>query len=136
MDGLVEPQYGPRFSTRPNTKPLNVFCTFAFGATQAVTDSLVSAGRKLGAGYFLISEVSEIVVKNGAAKGIRSKTAPKSRPGAKLFYPEGRKAFIDALRDHLDPRIEFITRDCHIHDSAYSEKVTETALRLFKGGTL
>jgi uncharacterized protein (UPF0261 family) len=56
------------------------------------------------------------------------------RPGGKLHYPEGRKAFIDALRDHLSPRIEFITMDCHINDSVYSDKVTETALRLFKGG--
>jgi uncharacterized protein (UPF0261 family) len=56
------------------------------------------------------------------------------RPGGKLYYPEGRKAFIEALRDHLSPRIEFITMDCHINDSAYSEKVTVTALRLFKGG--
>ena len=56
------------------------------------------------------------------------------RPGGKLYYPEGRKAFIETLRDHLSPRIEFITMDCHINDSAYSEKVTVTALRLFKGG--
>jgi uncharacterized protein (UPF0261 family) len=54
------------------------------------------------------------------------------RPGGKLYYPEGRKAFIDALRGHLNPGIEFIDMDCHINDAAYSEKVTETALRLFK----
>jgi uncharacterized protein (UPF0261 family) len=56
------------------------------------------------------------------------------RPGGKLNYPEGRKAFIDTLRDNLSPHIEFISMDCHINDSAYSEKVTNTALRLFKGG--
>ena len=56
------------------------------------------------------------------------------RPGGKLHYPEGRKAFIDALKDHLSPRIEFISMDCHINDSVYSDKVTGTALRLFKGG--
>ena len=54
------------------------------------------------------------------------------RPGGKLHYPEGRKAFIDALRDNLSPHVEFISMDCHINDSAYSEKVTDTALRLFK----
>jgi uncharacterized protein (UPF0261 family) len=54
------------------------------------------------------------------------------RPGGKLYYPEGRKAFIDALRDQLSPNIEFISMDCHINDSAYSEKVADTALRLFK----
>jgi uncharacterized protein (UPF0261 family) len=56
------------------------------------------------------------------------------RPGGKLFYPEGRKAFIDALRDHLSPSIEFISMDCHINDSVYSQKVTDTALRLFAAG--
>jgi uncharacterized protein (UPF0261 family) len=56
------------------------------------------------------------------------------RPGGKLNYPEGRKAFTDSLRDHLSPSIEFITMDCHINDSVYAEKVTQTALRLFRGG--
>jgi uncharacterized protein (UPF0261 family) len=56
------------------------------------------------------------------------------RPGGKLYYPEGRKAFIETLKDHLSPSVEFIRMDCHINDSVYSDKVTETALRLFKGG--
>jgi uncharacterized protein (UPF0261 family) len=55
------------------------------------------------------------------------------RPGAKLHYPEGRKAFIDTLRQSLSSHVEFVSMDCHINDSAYSEKVTETALRLFNG---
>ncbi len=55
------------------------------------------------------------------------------RPGGKLHYPEGRKAFIDALRDNLSPHVEFVSMDCHINDSAYAEKVVDTALRLFKG---
>ena len=56
------------------------------------------------------------------------------RPGGKLYYPEGRKAFIEALRGHLSPRIEFISMDCHINDSVYSEIVTDTDLRLFRRG--
>jgi uncharacterized protein (UPF0261 family) len=56
------------------------------------------------------------------------------RPGGKLHYPEGRKAFIDALRESLSPDIEFVLMDCHINDPAYAERVTDTALRLFKGG--
>jgi uncharacterized protein (UPF0261 family) len=56
------------------------------------------------------------------------------RPGGKLNYPEGRKAFIDMLRNHLSPTIEFISMDCHINDSAYAKKVADTALRLFKAG--
>jgi uncharacterized protein (UPF0261 family) len=55
------------------------------------------------------------------------------RPGGKLNFPEGRKALIDALRDHLSPRVEFISMDCHINDPVYSEKVVDTALRLFNG---
>jgi uncharacterized protein (UPF0261 family) len=56
------------------------------------------------------------------------------RPGGKLYYPEGRKAFVDALRERLSPQVEFIIMACHINDSVYSDKVTDTALRLFKGG--
>jgi uncharacterized protein (UPF0261 family) len=55
------------------------------------------------------------------------------RPGGKLHYPEGRKAFIDTLMESLSPHIEFVRMDCHINDPAYAERVTETALRLFKG---
>jgi len=57
------------------------------------------------------------------------------RPGDRLHYPEGRKIFVDTLRDYLSPGIEFISMDCHINDPAYAEKVTEIALRLFKGPT-
>jgi uncharacterized protein (UPF0261 family) len=56
------------------------------------------------------------------------------RPGGKLYYPEGRKAFIEALREHISPHIEFISMDCHINDPAYVKRVTDTALRLFNGG--
>jgi uncharacterized protein (UPF0261 family) len=56
------------------------------------------------------------------------------RPGGKLYYPEGRKAFIDTLKKNLSPHIDFVSMDCHINDRAYAEKVTETALMLFKGG--
>lgn len=55
------------------------------------------------------------------------------RPGDRLYYPEGRKIFVDTLGDHLSPDIDFITMDCHINDAAYAEKVIEVALRLFKG---
>jgi uncharacterized protein (UPF0261 family) len=55
------------------------------------------------------------------------------RPGDRLYYPEGRKIFVENLREHLTPGIEFISMDCHINDPIYAEEVTETALRLFKG---
>jgi uncharacterized protein (UPF0261 family) len=56
------------------------------------------------------------------------------RPGGKLYFPEGRKAFIHALRETLSSHIEFVLMDCHINDPAYAERVTDTALRLFKAG--
>jgi beta-carotene ketolase (CrtO type) len=47
--------------------------SIAIGGTQAVTDALVSAGRKLGAEYFTNSEVEKIIIENGVAKGVRLK---------------------------------------------------------------
>lgn len=41
------------------------------GGTQAITDALVSAGKKLGVEYFINSEVDKILIENGRAKGIR-----------------------------------------------------------------
>ncbi len=43
----------------------------AKGASQAITDALVSAGKKLGVEYFVNSEVDKIMVENGKATGIR-----------------------------------------------------------------
>ena len=43
----------------------------AKGATQAITDALVSAGKKLGVEYFVNSEVNKVIIENGKAKGIR-----------------------------------------------------------------
>jgi beta-carotene ketolase (CrtO type) len=43
----------------------------AKGGTQSITDSLVSAGKKLGVDYFINSEVDRVVIENGKAKGIK-----------------------------------------------------------------
>jgi phytoene dehydrogenase-like protein len=43
----------------------------AKGASQAITDALVSAGKKLGVEYFINSEVEKVTVENGKATGIR-----------------------------------------------------------------
>jgi len=45
--------------------------SIAIGGTQAVTDALVSAGKKLGAEYFTNSEVSKILVEKGVARGVQ-----------------------------------------------------------------
>jgi beta-carotene ketolase (CrtO type) len=46
----------------------------AIGASQSISDSLVSAGRKLGVDYFSRSEVDEILVSGDRATGIRLKS--------------------------------------------------------------
>jgi beta-carotene ketolase (CrtO type) len=43
----------------------------AKGATQAITNALVSAGKKLGVEYFINTDVDKIFVENGKATGIR-----------------------------------------------------------------
>jgi len=43
----------------------------AKGASGAITDALVSAGKKLGVEYFVNSETDRIIIENGKAKGIR-----------------------------------------------------------------
>lgn len=43
----------------------------AKGGSQSITNALVSAGKKLGAEYFINSEVKQIIIEGGKAKGIR-----------------------------------------------------------------
>lgn len=86
-----------------------------------------------------MAEVAKIMAsKLNASRGPVAAIMPErgfleyDRPGDRLHYPEGRMAFIETLRNHLDPGLEFISMDCHINDPAYAERVMETALRLFK----
>ena len=41
------------------------------GCSQSITDSLVSAGKKLGVEYFINSEVDKVLIENKKAKGIK-----------------------------------------------------------------
>ena len=43
----------------------------AKGGTQSITNALVSAGKKLGVEYFVNSEIDQVIVENGKARGIR-----------------------------------------------------------------
>jgi beta-carotene ketolase (CrtO type) len=43
----------------------------AKGGTQAITDALVSAGKKRGVEYFINSEVQKILMENGRATGVK-----------------------------------------------------------------
>ena len=54
------------------------------------------------------------------------------RPGAFFHDLEGRRIFINTLRDELNSDIEFISMDCHINDPEYAEQVLEIALRIFR----
>jgi uncharacterized protein (UPF0261 family) len=54
------------------------------------------------------------------------------RPGGFWHDPQGRKIYIDTLRNCLRSDIEFVSLNCHINDTEYAEKVSEIALRLFK----
>ncbi len=45
--------------------------SIAKGATQSITDALVSAGKKLGVEYFINSEVDKVIIENGKARGIK-----------------------------------------------------------------
>jgi len=53
-------------------------------------------------------------------------------PDQPLYYPDGRKAFIETLQENLRPGIEFIKMDCHINDAEYAKKVADLALEVFK----
>jgi len=44
--------------------------SIAVGGTQAVTDALVSAGKKMGVEYYIGNGVEKVIVQNGEAKGV------------------------------------------------------------------
>ena len=54
------------------------------------------------------------------------------RPGAFFYDPEGRRLFVNTLRDELNPDIEFVSMDCHINDPEYAEKVSDIAFRILR----
>ena len=54
------------------------------------------------------------------------------RPGAFFHDPEGRRVFVNTLREELNSDIEFVSMDCHINDPRYAERVSEIALRILR----
>lgn len=53
-----------------------------------------------------------------------------SREGAPLHDPEADRAFIAALKDSLDKRIEIKEIDCHINDAQFADEVIKTFDRM------
>ena len=46
-----------------------------------------------------------------------------SREGAPLHDPDADRAFVRALKRHLDPRVPVIELDCHINDDAFANAI-------------
>ena len=54
------------------------------------------------------------------------------RLGAFFYDPDGRRIFVNTLRDELNSDIEFVSMDCHINDPEYAKQVSEIALRILR----
>lgn len=86
----------------------------AKGGTQAITDALVSAGRKLGVEYFTAHEVDRILVVHGRAAGVE--LADGSRISAPLVVSDlgVSQTFLRLLRDEpIADRIHHRIRNIH-----------------------
>jgi phytoene dehydrogenase-like protein len=86
----------------------------AKGGTQAVTDALINAGRKLGVEYCVNHEVDRIVIENGRAVGATTKTG--ARFDAPLIVSDlgAPQTFLRLLRDHpLSERLLHRIRNIH-----------------------
>ncbi|GAB6907798.1 conserved hypothetical protein [Desulfosarcina cetonica] len=53
-----------------------------------------------------------------------------SRPGAVLHNPLADRAFIETLKQHLDPAIEIVNVDAEINSSVFADAVTEVLRRM------
>jgi len=60
--------------------------TIAVGGTQAITDALVAAGKKMGVQYFTGHEVDRVLVENGDARGVQ--LADGTRIAARLVVSD------------------------------------------------
>ena len=62
----------------------------AIGGSQAITDALVSAGRKLGVEYVTSSEVDRIIVEHGRATGVELADGARDRGRPRRERPRAR----------------------------------------------
>ena len=55
------------------------------------------------------------------------------RPGALFYFPEGRQAFTEALKAHIEPKVKVIELDCHINDPEFAERAVALLDDMMKG---
>ncbi len=55
------------------------------------------------------------------------------RPGNMFYNPEGRKAFAEALKRHIEPKVKVIELDMHINDPEFSEQAVVLLDDMMKG---
>ena len=56
------------------------------------------------------------------------------REGNFFYDPAANKALFDSVRKNLNPNIDVVEMDCHIMDTAFTDKLTELILELTGGG--
>jgi beta-carotene ketolase (CrtO type) len=114
--------------------------SIAVGGNQAITDALVSAGKKLGAEYFTNAEVTGIITEDGVAKGIRlakgteiiAKQLVVSDTGIpQLFSLLGEKEYITSkIRREIDSldfdRHQLLQGALALHDPPQYKTTTES----------
>lgn len=59
--------------------------------------------------------------------------AESDRPGGAFYDPEGRRAFITALKRHIEPRVKVVELDAHINDPAFAQEAVTILDDMMKG---
>ena len=59
--------------------------------------------------------------------------AESDRPGQAFYDPEGRRAFVTALKRHIKPRVKVVELDAHINDPAFAQEAVTILDDMMKG---
>lgn len=86
--------------------------SIAVGGTQAVTDALVSAGKKMGIEYYTGMEVKKVLVQNGVAKGILLKNGDEITAKGLVVADCGTPQLLTGLLggEYVTPRMKRMMR--------------------------